>query len=433
MAEAARDPARTSTRPTAAARSSARRWAPSTSGASAWSSTRGVEIVPALGGEGVHLQPELRLPRPGRRGARQRPRLPGVHGRAAARRTPSRCCCRSSRSGGSRPTSTPSIPRTLERARLLFLNYPNNPTGAVVPDGLFERAVEFARRTTCSSCTTTPTPRSPSTATWRRASWRRRGAMDVGVEVFSLSKGYNMTGWRCAAIVGNADAVERLLAAQDEHRLGHVRGGPAGRRSRRSTSPQDSVAEMCAIYRAAATSSRRAPRDRRRDRAAEGHDLRVGARPGGPDLRPPSASTCSRSRRRRRRRRGVRAERRGLLPHLADGPGRAPVEAVERRHALESPAPRAPRATTPEIAEVNPTQTPRVGRRGRRPPTARAIVNPRARQRAPVCIATGAGGRRALRAQGAAANGRRGGGRRAGPAPPRPDPNGYLGAASSPS
>ena len=56
------------------------------------------------------------------------------------------------------------------------------------------------------------------------------GAKDVGVEVFSLSKGYNMTGWRCGAIVGNAEAIAQLLAAEDEHRLGDVRGGAARRR-----------------------------------------------------------------------------------------------------------------------------------------------------------------------------------------------------------
>ena len=61
------------------------------------------------------------------------------------------------------------------------------------------------------------------------------GAKDVGVEVFSLSKGYNMTGWRTAAIVGNAEAARGLLEAQDQHRLGHVRGGAAGRGRRRWT------------------------------------------------------------------------------------------------------------------------------------------------------------------------------------------------------
>ena len=93
-------------------------------------------------------------------------------------------------------------------AKLMFLNYPNNPTGAIVPDGLFERAVEFGRQhdilvvhdasyTEISFEGYTP----PSFL-------ETPGAKEVGVEVFSLSKGYNMTGWRTAAIVGNADAIE---------------------------------------------------------------------------------------------------------------------------------------------------------------------------------------------------------------------------------
>jgi len=95
-----------------------------------------------------------------------------------------------------------------ERARLLYLNYPNNPTGAVVPDGLFERAVEFARRhelLVVHDASYTETTFDGYVAPSFLAT---PGAKEVGVEVFSLSKGYNMTGWRTAAIVGNAEAVE---------------------------------------------------------------------------------------------------------------------------------------------------------------------------------------------------------------------------------
>ena len=102
-----------------------------------------------------------------------------------------------------------AIPRdALSRARLMFLNYPNNPTGAIVPDGLFEEVVEFARahgilvvHDNAYSETTYDGYVAPSFL-------QTPGAKEVGVEVFSLSKGYNMTGWRCAAIVGNADAIE---------------------------------------------------------------------------------------------------------------------------------------------------------------------------------------------------------------------------------
>ena len=93
------------------------------------------------------------------------------------------------------------------RARLLYLNYPNNPTGAVVPDGLFERAVEFAREhdvLVVHDASYTETTFDGYVAPSFLAT---PGAKDVGVEIFSLSKGWNMTGWRTAAIVGNADAV----------------------------------------------------------------------------------------------------------------------------------------------------------------------------------------------------------------------------------
>jgi LL-diaminopimelate aminotransferase len=93
------------------------------------------------------------------------------------------------------------------RARLLYLNYPNNPTGAVVPEGLFERAVEFGRKhdvLIVHDASYTETTYDGYVAPSFLAT---PGAKEVGVEVFSLSKGWNMTGWRTAAIVGNADAV----------------------------------------------------------------------------------------------------------------------------------------------------------------------------------------------------------------------------------
>jgi len=96
---------------------------------------------------------------------------------------------------------------TRKRAKLLFVNYPNNPTGAVVPDGFFERLVEFGVANdilivhdNAYSETTYDGYVAPSFLA-------TAGAKDVGVEVFSLSKGYNMTGWRCAAIVGNREAI----------------------------------------------------------------------------------------------------------------------------------------------------------------------------------------------------------------------------------
>ncbi len=94
------------------------------------------------------------------------------------------------------------------RAKLMFFNYPNNPTGAVVRPGFFEEVVTFAGdndilavHDNAYSETVYDGYRAPSFLA-------TPGAKDVGVEVFSWSKGYNMTGWRCAAIVGNAEAIE---------------------------------------------------------------------------------------------------------------------------------------------------------------------------------------------------------------------------------
>ncbi|MBN1530062.1 MAG: LL-diaminopimelate aminotransferase [Thermoleophilaceae bacterium] len=95
-----------------------------------------------------------------------------------------------------------------ERARLMFLNYPNNPTGAVVPDGLFEEAVEFARANDVLMVHDASYTETTYDGYVAPSFLATPGAKDVGIEVFSLSKGWNMTGWRTGALVGNAEALE---------------------------------------------------------------------------------------------------------------------------------------------------------------------------------------------------------------------------------
>jgi LL-diaminopimelate aminotransferase len=116
-------------------------------------------------------------------------------------------------------------PDVAEKARLMFINYPNNPTGAVVPEGFFERVVSFAGEyeilvvhDNAYSETTYDGYVAPSFLA-------TPGAKEIGVEVFSLSKGYNMTGWRCAAILGNAEAIQtywRLKTNVDSGLFGAV-------------------------------------------------------------------------------------------------------------------------------------------------------------------------------------------------------------------
>jgi LL-diaminopimelate aminotransferase len=97
----------------------------------------------------------------------------------------------------------------LARANLLFLDYPNNPTGAVVAPGYFERTVELARvndlvvvHDNAYSELCYEGYRAPSFL-------ETPGAKEVGVEIFSLSKGWNMTGWRAGLVAGNPEVVER--------------------------------------------------------------------------------------------------------------------------------------------------------------------------------------------------------------------------------
>jgi LL-diaminopimelate aminotransferase len=138
---------------------------------------------------------------------------------------------------------------SLERARLMFLNYPNNPTGAVLPDGVFERAIELAR----ANDILVVHDNSYSEITYdgyvAPSFLASPGARDVGVEVFSLSKGYNMTGWRCAAIVGNAEAIESYWRLKS-----NIDSGPfdavqlAGAAALRPGTDSD-VQEMRSLYR----------------------------------------------------------------------------------------------------------------------------------------------------------------------------------------
>jgi LL-diaminopimelate aminotransferase len=99
-------------------------------------------------------------------------------------------------------------PEDAARARLMYLNYPNNPTGAVVPDGLFEEAVAFAREHDILVVHDASYTETTFDGYVAPSFLETPGAKEVGVEVFSLSKGWNMTGWRTAAIVGNAEAVQ---------------------------------------------------------------------------------------------------------------------------------------------------------------------------------------------------------------------------------
>jgi LL-diaminopimelate aminotransferase len=138
-------------------------------------------------------------------------------------------------------------PLAATNARLLFINYPNNPTGAIVPDGFFERVVELAREHEILVVHDNAYSEITYDGYVAPSFLATPGAKEVGVEVFSLSKAYNMTGWRCAAILGNAEAISsywRLKTNIDSGLFEAVQLAGAAALD----GPREPIEEMNAIY-----------------------------------------------------------------------------------------------------------------------------------------------------------------------------------------
>ncbi|MBU1087893.1 MAG: LL-diaminopimelate aminotransferase [Candidatus Omnitrophica bacterium] len=104
-----------------------------------------------------------------------------------------------------------AIPQTvLKKAKLMFINYPNNPTAAVVPQGFLKELVSFAKKNEIIICFDMAYSEMCFDGYKAPGILGISGAMDVAVEFHSLSKTYNMTGWRIGWICGNKDVVAAL-------------------------------------------------------------------------------------------------------------------------------------------------------------------------------------------------------------------------------
>jgi len=136
------------------------------------------------------------------------------------------------------------------RAKILWVNYPNNPTGAVADLALYEELVAFCREHHILLCSDNPYAevvfdgyRAPSVL-------QVPGAMDCAVEFMSLSKMYNMAGWRLGACVGNHDAIEALLVVKSNIDSGHFRPVYDAGIAALNETPQRWIDERNAIYQA---------------------------------------------------------------------------------------------------------------------------------------------------------------------------------------
>src|SRR6185295_14872353 len=97
-----------------------------------------------------------------------------------------------------------------DRARLMWLNYPNNPTAAVAEREFLERAVEFCRQHGIILCHDAPYSEIAFGGYRPLSLFEIEGAKDVGLEFHSLSKTYNMTGWRIGWVCGRADLIATI-------------------------------------------------------------------------------------------------------------------------------------------------------------------------------------------------------------------------------
>jgi LL-diaminopimelate aminotransferase len=135
----------------------------------------------------------------------------------------------------------------LRRARMLFLNYPNNPTAAVATPAFFARVVEFARRHGIIVCHDAMYSELCFDGYEPPSFLQTPGAVDVGVEFHSCSKTYSMTGWRIGFVVGNADVLRGLGRVKTNVDSGVFQAvQEAGIAA--LTGPQDCVARVRAIY-----------------------------------------------------------------------------------------------------------------------------------------------------------------------------------------
>ena len=141
-----------------------------------------------------------------------------------------------------------SVPaHVLEKTRLLWINYPNNPTGAVADIDFFNRVVKFAQQHDITVCHDGPYSEVTFDGYQPVSFLQAEGAREVGVEFHSLSKAYNMTGWRIGMAVGNATAINALKVLKSNLDSG-IPQAIQYAAIEALTGPQDCIQEHNTIY-----------------------------------------------------------------------------------------------------------------------------------------------------------------------------------------
>ena len=134
-----------------------------------------------------------------------------------------------------------------QKAKLMFINYPNNPTAAVANKDFFEKVVKFAKKYDILVCHDFAYSEMTFDDYKANSFLEVDGAKDVGIEFHSLSKTYNMTGWRLGFVVGNKEAISALSIIKTNIDSGAFKAiQQAGIEA--LTAPQDNIEKMNKIY-----------------------------------------------------------------------------------------------------------------------------------------------------------------------------------------
>ena len=135
----------------------------------------------------------------------------------------------------------------LKKSKLLWINYPNNPTAAVADLNFFNQVVNFAKQYDLVVCHDGPYTEVAFDGYQPVSFMQAEGAKEVGVEFHSLSKSYNMTGWRIGMAVGNARMINALMRLKSNLDSG-IPQAIQYAAIEALTGPQDSIQEHNAVY-----------------------------------------------------------------------------------------------------------------------------------------------------------------------------------------
>lgn len=146
------------------------------------------------------------------------------------------------------PDYSALAPGDIDKAKLMFMNYPNNPTAASAPHSFYEETVRFAAKHGIVVASDFAYGAIGFEETKPVSFLQVPGAKEVGVEFYTLSKTYNMAGWRVGFCLGNKEIVRMINLIQD-HYYCSLFGGIQAAAAVALTGPQTCVDELVDVYR----------------------------------------------------------------------------------------------------------------------------------------------------------------------------------------